>query len=85
MAREEKEIGRKNQGHSEKALVVFILVLGIIIGGIIATYVLYPEMNKTLIKENQDLKEKNSLLEKEANALVKCMQENGVNYYTKCK
>ena len=42
-------------------------------------------MNKTLIKENQDLKEKNALLEKEADALVKCMQENGVNYYAQCK
>jgi hypothetical protein len=85
MAREEKELGSSRKGHSEKTIVLFILILGIIIGGIIATYALYPEMNKTLIKENQGLKEKNALLEKEANSLVKCMQENGINYYTQCK
>lgn len=84
-SKEEREFSHKGKGRSEKALVVFILILGIIIGGLLAMYLVFPEMNKQVIKENFDLKEQNKTLEKEADSIIKCLQDKGVNYYTECK
>ncbi|MBS3058721.1 MAG: hypothetical protein J4478_04965 [Candidatus Diapherotrites archaeon] len=82
MAKEEKGFSRGSG--SGKTLLAFVLILGIIIGGLIAIYAIYPEMNKTLLKENSDLKEKNKLLEQEADSIINCLQENNVDYYQEC-
>jgi len=74
------------KGHkSEKMIVVFVLVLGLILGAMIAVYAVFPEMNKEIVKQNQDLVEKNKMLEKEADSIIQCLQDNDVDYYTQCK
>jgi len=85
MSKEDHESGIGKKHNSERNLLVLMLVLGIIIGGLLSMYLVFPEMEKAVLKDNAALKEKNTILEKAADSLVNCMQKKGVNYYQECK
>lgn len=86
MSKDNEGLGKHSgKGKSDKAIVAFVLIVGLILGALIAAYAAFPEMNKQIVKENQELVEKNKLLEKEADSIIQCLQDKDIDYYTQCR
>lgn len=75
---DEKPFRRKNVS-AGKAVIIFIFILGFILGALVSAYFLYPEMNSQFLQEKSNVEVKNSLLEQQVSAYLQCLQSNGVD------
>ncbi len=76
-----KEKGLKGESKvsGEKALIIFIFILGLVLGTLLSVYALYPEMNKSVLEKAQETEQKNTLLERQVDAYVTCLNSNSID------
>lgn len=72
--------------HSDKGwrniVLLLVLMLGILIGGLAATYLVYPAINADSIQTISDLSNKNLVVEKEAQTYLQCLNVKGIDPQT---
>lgn len=75
-----KDLGAPRKDNSTRnILLILMLMLGIVIGGLAATYLVYPGLNADSVATIQDLTAKNQVVEKEAQTYLQCLNIKGVD------
>ncbi len=62
-----------------KIFVIFIFILGLLIGGIITSQFIDPVLNSGITQDYNALLETNEVLDSQADSYYQCLIENGIN------
>lgn len=62
-----------------KVFVIFIFLLGVLIGGIITNQFVDPVLNSGITQDYNALLETNEVLDSQADSYYQCLIENGIN------
>jgi len=62
-----------------KIFIVFVFLLGLLIGGILTNQFIDPTLNTGMVQDYNSLVELNEVLDSQADSYYQCLMKNGIN------